>query len=795
LKRQSILLILLILSIIELRPIIQFDHTPISGRRQIAMTTVAHSLAATPRRFLLAIGRARGLSLPWAAPKARLVEILAEQLSNPAGLDRLLPGLSRPERTVLNDILLAGGRVARRYLVEQYGDLRPYRPWRSDEPNRPWEAAISPPERLWYLGLIFLDQATDELIIPTDIRPHLALASPPPPLAVPAPSGPAAVDRACHDLACLLALLQRDDISPRHGRWLPSRFLTAWGDRCAIVPTSPGARSERHTGRRRFLHYLAENAGWLGVNDQLAMSNEQLSGSNPAMLKTGRQALTLRKGSRQVANLSPSPAAWLWLNSSRAERLQTLWQTWNRPDPERWAAFRLPGYDWLTHPPALLTPLHETLPQVDPADPAEFARTLLKRRPDLRDLAPANRFEPLELLAGTIVDLLTGPLTWLGVLSINNEQLTLNNASFSMLNSSFADDASAFAKFAVTSDIQADPLASSLTLTVPDGLPEPADLAVAIELSESEHVPPPLDHYLITPVSFVRALHRGWSPPALLDALNRLAQEPLTGQAVELLRAWSDAAGLMAIRTTLLLEVTEPEIITRLAATRRGRALIHRTLSPRAVVVDPARLDPLVRRLTAQEGAPPQLVINNEQLAKDTPGSLSSAEAAQAWLALQVYQGLGRYIRLPARTSQALLDRLARLATPADLAAAGVAAEQTLAELQPLFDGRAPFPAWSDEGLPEADSLPIIEAALANGHNLDLHYYAASTDRLTHRIVEPYRLEWRGDTPYLIGFCHHAQAERTFRVDRIRAIELVSAYEDPIPDEPDVRQKRHKGQG
>ena len=241
----------------------------------------------------------------------------------------------------------------------------------------------------------------------------------------------------------------------------------------------------------------------------------------------------------------------------------------------------------------------------------------------------------------------------------------------------------------------------------------------------------------------------------------------------KLLRHWAEQAGRLTIRPAMLLETSEPQVITRLASTRRGKALIQRTLSPRAVVVDPARLEQLVRRLIEQEGAPPQLLISNEQLAKDGAGSLDSAGAAHVWLALQVVQGLGRHIRLPVRTPQALLDRLAALATPADLAAAEIAAEQTLAALHPLFDGRAPFPPWSDDGLPEADSLPVIEAALAEGHNLDLHYYAASTDRLTHRLVEPYRLEWQGDTPYLIGFCHHAQAERTFRVDRIRAVTVV----------------------
>ncbi|MFC1975318.1 WYL domain-containing protein [Chloroflexota bacterium] len=51
-----------------------------------------------------------------------------------------------------------------------------------------------------------------------------------------------------------------------------------------------------------------------------------------------------------------------------------------------------------------------------------------------------------------------------------------------------------------------------------------------------------------------------------------------------------------------------------------------------------------------------------------------------------------------------------------------------------------------------------------------------------HRQVEPYRLEWRSDTPYLVGFCHLAQAERVFRVDRIYAVVKVPADSESDKD-------------
>jgi proteasome accessory factor C len=138
---------------------------------------------------------------------------------------------------------------------------------------------------------------------------------------------------------------------------------------------------------------------------------------------------------------------------------------------------------------------------------------------------------------------------------------------------------------------------------------------------------------------------------------------------------------------------------------------------------------------------------------------------------------LGQLIRLPARTPQALLEVLAAVAGPADLAAAETAAEATLEALQEALVGRAPFPAWRESGLPVEASIAIIEEALAQGQAVEMDYYTAGRDVRTHRVVEPFRLERRNDVPYLVGFCHRAQAERVFRLDRIYAVVKV-----PLPD-------------
>ncbi len=71
------------------------------------------------------------------------------------------------------------------------------------------------------------------------------------------------------------------------------------------------------------------------------------------------------------------------------------------------------------------------------------------------------------------------------------------------------------------------------------------------------------------------------------------------------------------------------------------------------------------------------------------------------------------------------------------------------------------------------ESLTLIEEALAGGNLLAMDYYTAGRDVVTHRVVEPYRLEERDEVHYLVGFCHRAQAERVFRLDRIHSVVKV----------------------
>ncbi len=295
--------------------------------------------------------------------------------------------------------------------------------------------------------------------------------------------------------------------------------------------------------------------------------------------------------------------------------------------------------------------------------------------------------------------------------------------------------------------------------------------------------------YRITQASWGRALHRGESCAALLTRLHAAADRPLTGAEVALLEGWAREADRMCIRRLTVLEVTDPEILARLQAQRRGRRLVLGSLGPRAVAVDEGKLGLLVRRLAAQEGQPPRMELPPDPAPSPPLGERD--DAAWLWLAARVYRDLGAVLPLPARLPHELLEQLAAPLTPGALAAVEAAAQRVREALQAALEGRSAFPVWSRPTLTVEEGLALIEEALAAGQALEMTYYTAGRDETTRRVVEPYRLERRstrhGEEVYLVGFGQRAQAERVFRVDRIRTLALVPRASESRGAEDDVR--------
>lgn len=70
-------------------------------------------------------------------------------------------------------------------------------------------------------------------------------------------------------------------------------------------------------------------------------------------------------------------------------------------------------------------------------------------------------------------------------------------------------------------------------------------------------------------------------------------------------------------------------------------------------------------------------------------------------------------------------------------------------------------------------SLPVIVTAIDEGRTLRFDYRDAAGSS-SARVVDPLVLMQEGGAWYLRGFCHDREAERTFRVDRMRGLATVA---------------------
>ena len=75
--------------------------------------------------------------------------------------------------------------------------------------------------------------------------------------------------------------------------------------------------------------------------------------------------------------------------------------------------------------------------------------------------------------------------------------------------------------------------------------------------------------------------------------------------------------------------------------------------------------------------------------------------------------------------------------------------------------------------------LDAVRRGVYEHRQVSLDYYAYGRDELTQRVVDPYRVTTDQGQWYLSGYCHRAEADRVFRIDRIRTAELLDSTFDP----------------
>jgi len=69
--------------------------------------------------------------------------------------------------------------------------------------------------------------------------------------------------------------------------------------------------------------------------------------------------------------------------------------------------------------------------------------------------------------------------------------------------------------------------------------------------------------------------------------------------------------------------------------------------------------------------------------------------------------------------------------------------------------------------------LPHIRSAIDNNYNVIINYCTTSRNAWSTREITPYKIYANENGTYIEAFCHMRNEKRTFRVDKIRSVEIV----------------------
>jgi proteasome accessory factor C len=157
----------------------------------------------------------------------------------------------------------------------------------------------------------------------------------------------------------------------------------------------------------------------------------------------------------------------------------------------------------------------------------------------------------------------------------------------------------------------------------------------------------------------------------------------------------------------------------------------------------------------------------------------------------RVWITLGDYFRRPLRLTPAeglglLAAGEAMRAAPGD--EAGSSLSRGLEKLAGALGVTVGNDGELDVSLGDAPpaTLELLRDAARAGHQVELDYYSFGRDSRTTRVVDPYRVYAQQGNWYLLGWCHRADDERVFRIDRIEAASLLPTSFDRPASLPDT---------
>jgi proteasome accessory factor C len=148
---------------------------------------------------------------------------------------------------------------------------------------------------------------------------------------------------------------------------------------------------------------------------------------------------------------------------------------------------------------------------------------------------------------------------------------------------------------------------------------------------------------------------------------------------------------------------------------------------------------------------------------------------------------LARPLRLGSTEASALIVALRTLRDSSDETVRPVV-DRTLATLEAAAGAGAALAARVDVVVPHEEAevhrlRGTLDDALRRGRQVRLGYYVPARDETTDRVVDPLRVVSAEGHTYLEAWCHQAEGQRLFRLDRISHAQVLDS---PVDDHADL---------
>ena len=547
------------------------------------MKTLRECLGEYDTTLLRAIVERHGIALTTSQHR-EMVEEIAIGLLDPVALGEAVAWLTDEERRALGVLVANGGRVRVHRFSQQFGEVRRFGPGRMAR-DAPWRTPISPAEGLWYRGLMsraFAEEAgvfIEFFFVADDLIPLL------PPLQV---------ERQAFEVP---------EIAPPHRLRLGD--LSLIDDMCSLL-----AMVRDHSVR------LRDEAIWEESAEALQQQFLGPDGPRLDLLYHLARACEFVRLEGRTLHLNRDLAR-KWLEMTRGEQIRVLQETW-RGDANWNDLWHVPGIrcedtGWRNDPLVAREAVLDLLarcPTEGWLSVTGFVEAVRDRFPDFA--RPTGDFESWyirdvrsgEYLTGIahwdqvdgalLIYLLSGPLHWLGVISLGFKEGWEKPSAFRVTPWG--------ARFL---DLYHDP--------VPDLPPQPARVAPEGKVTLAREVPlidrfqlsrvadwqssGPEYVYAITPGSLGRALSDNIQVDRIERFLQRISDDGVPAAAIGRMRSWAQLYGYVRLSRAAILETRTPQLMSALREYERIRGYLRQALSPSTSLVRESDWDALVQEL------------------------------------------------------------------------------------------------------------------------------------------------------------------------------------------------------